>query len=328
MINIIQGSIFDAKCDLLVIPCNEGGGVASSVQSSLREHGLPIEIGPIPLGEVHFRDVVYENALMIAYAASVGLDMPGSNKDVVMSIGRSLTSFAASNGILSINLPLLGSGAGGLSHLESYRALEVSLGGADRHQFNVYCFTADVYRDVIGAGSNRAKVPAKPKNPRVLISYAQANKNNALWVRSLAEKLRAHGVNARLDAFHLRAGADLPQWMTNEIIQADKVVLVCDRNYMEKADFRKGGVGWETMIIQGDMLAQGDSKTKYIAIAREDKVNQALPIYMRSKMAFAWGMESAIDEAQFKDLLICLFDCDEEPPLGEIPGYIAERLAR
>ncbi|MEN9984810.1 MAG: hypothetical protein RI925_312, partial [Pseudomonadota bacterium] len=31
--------------------------------------------------------------------------------------------------------------------------------------------------------------------------------------------------------------------------KARRVLLVCDVHYAEKADMRKAGVGWETMII-------------------------------------------------------------------------------
>jgi hypothetical protein len=46
---------------------------------------------------------------------------------------------------------------------------------------------------------------------------------------------------------------DLPQFISNELTLADRVVLVSDEKYAEKADGRVGGVGWETMIVQGDI---------------------------------------------------------------------------
>ena len=87
------------------------------------------------------------------------------------------------------------------------------------------------------------------------------------WVVQLACRLRENGVDARLDHFHLKPGMDVPQWMTNELIKARRVLLVCDVHYAEKADMRKAGVGWETMIIQGDMLVQGEQNSKYIVIS-------------------------------------------------------------
>ena len=162
----------------------------------------------------------------------------------------------------------------------------------------------------------------------MFISYTGTDKDNAAWVKSLATALRENGVDARLDAFHLKPGFDLPQWMTNEVIMADKVLLICDKHYMEKADFRKGGVGWETMIIQGDMLAQGDNKQKYIALIREDVADEALPLYMKSKFAFSWGKEAHIDADRLKELVLCIFECDTEPDLGAVPTYVKEKMKK
>lgn len=114
--------------------------------------------------------------------------------------------------------------------------------------------------------------------------------------------------------------------MTNEVIQANKVLLICDTYYMEKANFRKGGVGWETMIIQGDMLAQGDNKQKYIAIVRAERAEMALPIYIRSKFALNWGPGQITDDLM-QELVLLLFDCDVAPELGPVPDYVKDKLS-
>ncbi|MBV6499748.1 MAG: hypothetical protein CJBNEKGG_02211 [Prosthecobacter sp.] len=80
------------------------------------------------------------------------------------------------------------------------------------------------------------------------------------------------------------------------------------------------------MIIQGDMLAQGDNKQKYIAIVREDSPDKALPIYMKSKFAFSWGKSSEIDPERLKELILCIFDCDTEPDLGTVPSYVKTKV--
>ncbi len=220
-----------------------------------------------------------------------------------------------------------GSGAGGMTPVDSFESLRSVFAGEEDITFNVFCFTREAYRNISTTGETISE--ERPlKHPRVFISYTGTDKGNALWVRALAETLRENGVDARLDIFNLKPGFDLPQWMTNEVIMADKVLLVCDKFYMEKADFRKGGVGWETMIIQGDMLAQGDNKQKYIAIVREDEAENALPIYMKSKYAFNWGKSPKIDPERLKELVLCLFDCDTEPALGSVPDYVKRRTRK
>lgn len=70
---------------------------------------------------------------------------------------------------------------------------------------------------------------------------------------------------------------DLPQWMTNELALADKVIVVCDETYTLKADGRLGGVGWETMIIQGNVLSLPPESTKYQVIVRCEDLKCGLP---------------------------------------------------
>lgn len=325
MIQIIHGSIFDSKCDLLIVPCDSGGGVTRSVLTNLHEHGLPTRIGPISYGKIHFQESRYEFAATIGYAASVDGRTTTSDAKAIQRIAREIVSYSAANQISIVNIPLLGSGAGGMTPVDSFEALRAVFIKQESITFNVFCFTREAYRNLSAIREVVSKeLPIAP--PRVFISYTGTDKENAAWAKSLATVLRENGVDARLDAFHLKPGFDLPQWMTNEVIMAEKVLLICDKYYMEKADFRKGGVGWETMIIQGDMLAQGDNKQKYIAIIREDRADQALPIYMKSKYAFNWGKESGINQDRLKELVLCIFDCDTEPELGSVPAYIKEKI--
>lgn len=325
MIQVIHGSIFDTKCDLLIVPCDSAGGVTRSVFANLNERGLPTRAGRIPYGRVHFRESRYEFATTIGYAASVDVDTITSSTKAIRRIAREIVSYSSENQIRIINIPLLGSGSGGMTPIESFDSLRSVFKKSDNITFNVFCFTREAYRNL---SSIRELVseehPITP--PRVFISYTGMDKANAAWVKSLATVLRENGIDARIDIFHLKPGFDLPQWMTNEVILADKVLLICDRHYMEKADFRKGGVGWETMIIQGDMLSQGDNKQKYIAIIREKAADEALPIYIKSKYAFNWGKEADIDSDHLKDLVLCIYDCDTEPELGEVPAYVIEKI--
>lgn len=327
MIQVIHGSIFDSKCDLLIVPCDSAGGVTRSVLTNLHERGLPTQVGPIPYGKVHFRESRYEFAATIGYAASVDDQTITSEAEAIQNISREIVSYSTENQIRIVNVPLLGSGAGGMTPVDSFEALRSIFSEADSITFNVFCFTREVYRNLSAMRELTPKeLPIAP--PRVFISYTGTNKENAAWVKSLAIALRENGVDARLDAFHLKPGFDLPQWMTNEVIMAEKVLLICDKHYMEKADFRKGGVGWETMIIQGDMLAQGDNKQKYVAIIREDAADEALPIYIKSKYAFNWGKQQDIDPDLLKELVLCIFDCDIEPELGTVPTYVKERIRK
>ena len=77
-------------------------------------------------------------------------------------------------------------------------------------------------------------------------------------------------------------------------------------------------------IIQGDMLSRAE-QSKYIAILRDPNIDQSLPIYVKSRYALNWSA-CEVTEAEFNELLLYLFDCDIEPPIGEIPDFIMEKL--
>lgn len=326
MIQLFQGSIFNSKCDLIIIPCNNMGGMTSSIQEELATNDLPYLNRPIETGEVAFiqNTCKFANASMIGYAASVDAYTRTSNENTLRNILRSIKQCCYEQSFQKINIPLLGTGAGGLSAKVSYEVMKSEFLDDSSISLCVYAISPYMYNELIS--EKKTEQNNCIKNPRVFISYTGADLQNRKWVKDFACRLRGCGVNARLDMFHLKPGQDLPQWMTNELIMADKVLLICDKYYAEKADNRKGGVGWETMIIQGDMLSRQE-QSKYIAILRDPDIDQSLPIYVKSRYALNWSTGEIADK-DFNELLLYLFDCDIEPPIGEIPDFVKEKLAQ
>jgi len=332
MIKLTFGSIFDKKCDLLIIPCNTAGGVTHWVSTNLRENSIPLPDKYIPFGKVVFigTKLNYENSAFVGFAASVELETNISSKDAIESATKEILQYSITHNIRQVNLPLLGTGAGRLSEFEVIEIMGSIFNTADGNNivFEVFTPSREIFETLTTSypGLNKKDPDIALSHPRVFVSYAGDDKENSKWVKELTIMLRNNGVDARLDRFHLKPGMDLPQWMTNEVIMADKVILICDFNYMNKADIHKGGVGWETMIIQGDMLSLGETKSKYIAIVREDDVDKGLPIYLKSKLALHWKKMDKINEDDFKELLYAIFDCDVAPEIGEIPCYITQKL--
>lgn len=325
MVQLIKGSIFDSKCDLIVIPCNNMGGVSPSMQEELMVNDLPNYYKEVSAGDILFVENTgsFSNASMIGYAASVDTFKTASTERNLQKIMHKIKDCCKEQSLRKVNIPLLGTGAGGLSAKTSYDITKSEFEDEKEIIICIYALFDDIHNEL--ASEQLISRDVKLKNPRVFISYTGKDKVNRNWVKSFACRLRDNGVDARIDMFHLKPGQDLPQWMTNELIMADKVLLICDKYYAEKADNRKGGVGWETMIIQGDMLSRQE-QNKYVAILRDADVDQSLPIYVKSKYALNWTDESQIDK-EFEELLLYLFDCDLEPPMGEIPLFIKQKLA-
>ena len=64
----------------------------------------------------------------------------------------------------------------------------------------------------------------------------------------------------------------------------DKVLMICDRHYVEKADSRQGGVGIETTIISSELYGEVN-QNKFIAIVveKDEAGKPCLPVYYRSR---------------------------------------------
>lgn len=329
MIELNVGSIFDSKCDLLVIPCNNAGEIEQSIEKELIAKELPCINSHIMVGDVQFFQNYgsFSNAPIVGYAAAVDRKKDKSSEDIVRDICNKIAKYCGEHYIYKINIPLLGAASDKLLAEDSFKVMKEVFGEDDTTIFCIYTESEVIYKRLTEI--DQLSHEKRLKHPRVFISYTGKDAANKEWVIHFAEKLRENGVNARLDVFHLKPGMDLPQFMTDEVIKADKVLLICDKYYAQKADSRNGGVGWETMIIQGDMLSQQNSRKgneKYVAIIRDKDINQSLPIYVKSKYALDWG-ESEPDVEKLEKLILYLYGCDDEPPLGKIPDFVRKKFS-
>lgn len=323
MYELVCGSIFDKKCDIIIIPCNSGGGVTRTIQNNLDVHGIfnvPLVKAP---GQIVFDESMgnFTNAIVIGFAASVNCMTGKSKKEYLDNICEEIKIYCEQNSLSIVNMPLLGTGVGGLSIEESFEVIKSHFENERNINLKIFALSKEIYSQL---NKNIKKQIYPVKNPRVFISYTGEDLENRKWVKKFVCKLRQSGVNARVDMYHLKLGNDLPQWMTNELIMADKVLLICDKYYVKKADSRKGGVGWETMIIQGDMMIHSQTN-KYICIIREKNIDEGIPLYAKTKFSLQWT-RTEISEEDFHELLYYLFDIDIEPELGEIPNDILDKL--
>ena len=87
--------------------------------------------------------------------------------------------------------------------------------------------------------------------PKVFISYSWHPKENQIRVEQLAERLFSDGVHCVIDIYDLRDGQDKNKFMEQMVNDptVKKVLLICNKEYTEKANARKGGVGIESTIV-------------------------------------------------------------------------------
>lgn len=80
-------------------------------------------------------------------------------------------------------------------------------------------------------------------NPKVFISYSWHPEENKIRVEQLARRLMSDGVDVTLDVWSLKDGQDKYVFMEKMVTDPDidKVLIICNKDYAEKADSRKGG---------------------------------------------------------------------------------------
>jgi hypothetical protein len=281
------GDLFDGPADLIVLPCSTVGTVTGFVARSLAHHSIPHPREGMKLGEIEI--MPFEGgediAQYVAFAASVkGMT---SSPEAIEQIGAALGAFTREQlSVRSVSAPLLGAGAGGIQSEKVVAALKRGFcSGADPGaSLIVHVLQKEVFDRLRG---NRQAIKGKPQQGvRVFVSHTSKSEGAVEWVKQLSLFLIDHGVQARLDKFHLRRGMDLPQWMCNELALANKVIVICDEMYKQKADGRLGGVGWETMIIQGDIANLPPDSTKYQVVVRAEDMSLGLPAYLKTRYAF------------------------------------------
>lgn len=156
--------------------------------------------------------------------------------------------------------------------------------------------------------------------PKVFISYSWEDEAHKQWVKSLTDRLIENGIDATLDQYDLTLGDRLPVFMEQSITTADYVLIICTPTYKEKADNRKGGVGYEGHIISGELFAKGNER-KFIPVIRKGSANTALPTYLSGKLGIDLS-ESADDDSNFRDLVTTLWGKKSKPALGRKPAYL------
>jgi hypothetical protein len=123
--------------------------------------------------------------------------------------------------------------------------------------------------------------------PNIFVSYCWTPIENQRNVFSLIERLRADDISCVYDKKDLRPGQDkdffMEQALTNHEI--DKVLVICNQDYAEKANVRKGGVGRESEIIVSQISSQ-PLQTKFIPVVMEtDENGEAfLPTFLMSRV--------------------------------------------
>ena len=106
--------------------------------------------------------------------------------------------------------------------------------------------------------------------PIVFISYSHDTKEHKAWVAALAQRLVEKGVDVLFDQWDLGPGDDVPKFMEHAVARAHRVLMICTEAYVRKADDGKGGVGYEAMVVAGE-LVRDLGTNKFVPIVRQSQ---------------------------------------------------------
>lgn len=148
---------------------------------------------------------------------------------------------------------------------------------------------------------------------KVFISYAWESEEHRAWVKALADRLLADGIEAIVDQYDLELGDRLPQFMEQSVRSSDYVLIVCTPAYKQKADARIGGVGYEGHIISGELFS-GHNERKFIPIIKEGGVEESLPTFLKGKLAVDLG--DGVESHGYDDLLATLYGVKKKPSVA------------
>ena len=168
----------------------------------------------------------------------------------------------------------------------------------------------------------------KDSSPKTFISYSWSSPAHEKWVEKLATELRDSGVDVILDKWDLKKGHDAIAFMEKMVTddEVKKVILVCDKEYVEKANKRKGGVGTEAQIVSPKIYKKVD-QDKFVAVIaeRDDDVEPCVPVFYQGRIHIDIS-DDGLYAANFDELLRWIYDkpLHVKPSLGKKPAFLAE----
>jgi hypothetical protein len=105
----------------------------------------------------------------------------------------------------------------------------------------------------------------------------------------------------------------------------DKVLIICDKAYTDKANNREGGVGDETVIISPEIYGYAEQEKFIPVIFEVDPDGKPYcPTYMKSRMYIDLSTEDALYEMNYETLLRDIHNkpLHRKPALGTVPQWL------
>lgn len=165
-------------------------------------------------------------------------------------------------------------------------------------------------------------------NPKLFISYSWSSHDHEQLVLQIATELTESGVDVILDKWDLKEGHDAYAFMEKMVTdpEINKVAIISDRNYAEKADGRSGGVGTETQIISREVYEKQEQDKFVVVVTDRDESGKAhLPTYYKSRIYIDLSEPDSYAE-NFEKLLRWIYNKPlyVKPEVGKAPSFLEE----
>jgi len=152
--------------------------------------------------------------------------------------------------------------------------------------------------------------------PSAFISYSWDDDAHKEWVRTLAKRLRADGVDVTLDRWAAVPGDQLTTFMERSIRENQFIIIICTPRYKSRSDSREGGVGYEGDIMTAEVMTQQNNR-KFIPVLRGGTWSQAAPSWLLGKLHINLSGDP-YSALQYQELVCTLFETREPAPaIGE-----------
>ena len=137
--------------------------------------------------------------------------------------------------------------------------------------------------------------------PYLFVSYSHDSEAHKGWVRHLCDRLVANGVHVILDQWDLVPGADIVAFMDRGIADADRVLMICSKEYVDKAEAGVGGVGYERLVVSQEIYQKIDT-TKFIPLIRNNDSPKKVPAFLGARLYIDFTDDGTFD-AKFDEVV-------------------------
>ncbi|MFG4535130.1 toll/interleukin-1 receptor domain-containing protein, partial [Acinetobacter baumannii] len=119
---------------------------------------------------------------------------------------------------------------------------------------------------------------------KIFISYSWDSEEHKEWVGNLADCLEEdERFDVQFDQYDLDESTDRFHFMENACREADKIIVICTKNFKNKSDKRDGGVGVEAYMLTSQHFRSLSEikRTKIITVKRDR--DDCIPTYLEGQ---------------------------------------------